>query len=123
MGKIIIFLLPLLLPIYSHANGTQECPKPTSCTPSCGSCCTYYIHKNEEGTVVVKELPFKIELSAVNGNKSNVCEFKEKPLEVLKFEYQGETYKKLEAQVSVKYKSYEQKQNCGPPCPPPPSNP
>ena len=124
MGKIIIFLLPFLIPIYSHANGTQTCA-PTSCKPPpCGGCCLYNIITNEEGAVVVKELPFKIELRVVSGgNKSNVCEFKEKTLTQLPFNYQG-NYDKLPVEVDVNYKRIERRnaRSCSSPCAPPPSS-
>ena len=125
MGKIIIFLLPFLIPIYSHANGTQTCA-PTSCKPPpCGGCCLYNIITNEEGAVVVKELPFKIELKVVDGgNKSNVCEFDEKVLDKLIFKYQGKEYRNLPTEVKVNYKRIviRNARRCSPSCAPPPSS-
>ena len=112
-----LFTFFIILPLgLKDAQALVTC-SPSSCSCSCGSCCTYYTcTKVVSNNFYVDHLPY------VYITPSDACadSMNGRTLSKLPFTVDGTTYHKIPVTVSHNYYICEAKQNCCPPCPPSP---
>lgn len=114
IGSSICFLVILLFGL-RDVQALVQASYPSSCSCSCGSCCTYYTcTKVVSNDFYVDKLPY------IYTTPSDSCSdsMDGQTLTKLPFTVDGITYNKIPVTVSHNYYAYEAQQNCCPPCNP-----